>query len=129
MSKYLNLILVIIIGGMISIIILGSDKKITTAENKVVTIDNTGTQIINITAKGGYNPNKISAKAGVNTILNITTKGTIDCSSVFVIPKLNIKKNLPPNGETKIEIGQHNKGETLTATCSMSMYKLEIEFE
>ncbi len=86
-----------------------------------------GNQTIEIVARGGFTPKKTVAKAGVQTILKITTKGTFDCSSVVSIPELNIIKNLPNTGVTEIDLGIHQKG-ILFGTCGMGMYPFEIDF-
>jgi len=85
-------------------------------------------QIIDLTAKGGFTPNVITAKANVNTILNVITNKTFDCSSSIQIPKLNISKNLPLTGTTQIALGSYNAGEEVNGTCLMGMYSFKIKF-
>ncbi len=85
-----------------------------------------GTQIIEITAKGGYQPRKSSAQAGMPTILRINTNGTFDCSSSVRISSMDISKNLPPSGVTDIDLGILSVG-VLSGTCGMGMYPFEIE--
>lgn len=87
-----------------------------------------GVQIIDVTAKGGYNPRKSSAKAGIPTILRFNTKGTFDCSSSVRIPSLNIGKQLAITGTTEIDLGTPAAG-TLQGSCGMGMYPFEIEFQ
>ncbi len=93
--------------------------------NNVSIID--GKQIIVISAKGGYQPRNSVAKAGIPTILRFNTKGTFDCSSSVVIPSLNISKNLPPSGNTDIDLGSPQLG-VLQGTCGMGMYRFQINF-
>lgn len=85
-------------------------------------------QIINITAKGGYYPNSISAKAGMQTLLKVTTNNTYDCSSALYIPDIKYSKSLPVNGITEIQIPKQSKGEKITGLCSMGMYRFTINF-
>src|SRR3989338_1591814 len=59
-----------------------------------------GQQIIEIRARGGYQPRTSFAQAGLPTILRFSTKGTFDCSSAVRIPSLNISKNLQQSGTT-----------------------------
>ena len=87
-----------------------------------------GKQIIEMTAKGGYEPNKSVAKAGVPTILRFDTNGTFDCSSSVRIPSLNISQNLPISGKTDIDIGVQKVG-NFQGTCGMGMYPFEVKFE
>ncbi len=107
-----------------------ADKKEDTkikepADNSIKT---TGTQIIEITAKGGYTPRKSVAKAGIPTVLRFNTNGTFDCSSSVRIPSMNITKFLPQSGSTDIDLGVQPVG-TLTGTCGMGMYSFEIQFQ
>ncbi len=93
--------------------------------NNVSIID--GKQIIEIRARGGYQPRKSLAKAGIPTILRFNTSGTFDCSSSVRIPSLNISKLLPQTGSTDIDIGTQTVA-TLKGTCGMGMYPFEVEF-
>ncbi len=96
------------------------------AGNNVTIVD--GVQIIEIRAKGGYQPRVSVAQAGIPTILRFNTKGTFDCSSAVRIPSLDIEKILPPSGATDITLGEQETG-TLQGTCGMGMYPFEIEFQ
>ncbi len=87
-----------------------------------------GKQIIEISAKAGYQPKKSIAKAGVPTIIRFDTNGTFDCSSSVRIPSMNISKSLPQTGSTDIDIGSQQVA-TLQGTCGMGMYPFEIEFQ
>lgn len=86
-----------------------------------------GKQTVEITAKGGFTPSASIAKAGVPTVLHITTEGTYDCSSVVSIPELGIRQNLPASGATTIDIGTRPVG-VLNGTCGMGMYPFTIDF-
>ena len=87
-----------------------------------------GVQIIAITAKGGYTPKITKAEANMRSELRITTRGTFDCSSALNIPSLNYHKNLPPEGETRIEIPPQKAGTTLSGICAMGMYHFAVQF-
>jgi len=93
--------------------------------NNVTIVD--GQQIVEITARGGYQPRKSYAKAGIPTIIRFSTNGTFDCSSSVRIPSLNVYKNLPQTGKTEIDIGAQQIS-TLKGSCGMGMYPFEIEF-
>ena len=103
----------------------GNTAKQTISVNNVTIVD--GKQIIEIHAKGGYQPRKSIAKAGIPTILRFDTNGTFDCSSSVRIPSLNISKSLPQTGSIDIDIGIP-KPSTLQGNCGMGMYPFEIEF-
>ncbi|HEY4500525.1 MAG TPA: cupredoxin domain-containing protein [Candidatus Paceibacterota bacterium] len=94
--------------------------------NNVSVVD--GKQIIEIRAKGGYQPRVSTARAGLPTILRFNTAGTFDCSSSVRIPNLGISKILPQSGATDIDLGNPTLG-TLVGSCGMGMYPFEIEFE
>ncbi|MFA6392663.1 MAG: cupredoxin domain-containing protein [Candidatus Paceibacterota bacterium] len=87
-----------------------------------------GKQIIEINAKGGYQPRKSIAKAGIPTILRFNTNGTFDCSSSVRIPSMNIFKSLPQSGSTDIDLSTQPAG-TLNGSCGMGMYPFEISFQ
>ncbi len=86
-----------------------------------------GVQYVTITAKGGYLPKVSNAKAGIPTKLVMNTTGTFDCSSSLSIPELGLRKMLPQNGETEIDLGTREAGK-LQGLCSMGMYNFEINF-
>ncbi len=123
----------IIIAGLIIAGAIFFSGGATQKGNTVVTPVNNvslqeGKQIIEITAKGGFTPRTTVAKAGVPTVLKITTEGTFDCSSSVRIPELGIAKNLPNTGVTEIDLGIRAQG-ILTGTCGMGMYPFEIDFQ
>lgn len=88
-----------------------------------------GKQFIDVTAKGGYSPRVVRAKAGIPTTLRMTTNGTFDCSSSVVIPKLSYQKFLQPSGTEDIAISAEQAQGTLQGLCSMGMYNFQIKFE
>lgn len=88
-----------------------------------------GIQIIDITAKGGYSPRVVVAKAGVPTTLRMGTNGTFDCSASLVIPKLSYQKFLPPSGTTEVAISAEQAQGTLQGLCSMGMYSFQVRFQ
>ncbi len=88
-----------------------------------------GKQIIDMTAKSGYSPREVVAKAGVPTLLRITTSDTYDCSSTLVIPALSYQKSLQPSGIEEVSISAEQAHGTLHGTCGMGMYGFQIIFE
>ena len=117
----------IIIGGSILLVSSGSASNGGTdaSANNVSIVD--GKQIVEIHAKGGFQPGKSLAKAGIPTILRFDTSGTFDCSSSVRISSLGITKSLPQTGQTDIDIGIAKAG-TFQGTCGMGMYPFELDF-
>ncbi|OGZ68642.1 MAG: hypothetical protein A3D44_03960 [Candidatus Staskawiczbacteria bacterium RIFCSPHIGHO2_02_FULL_42_22] len=130
MKKNIIAISIIVVCVVISGIFLFSDNNKENSENSTASnisiVD--GKQIITINAKGGYLPRVTAAKAGIPTVINMKTQGTFDCSSSLTIPTLNWRNNLPPSGETLIDVPAQNPGATLQGICSMGMYNFSINF-
>lgn len=119
----------VLIGG--AIIFSGGSKDsnnaiVPQAANNVSVVD--GKQVIIINAKGGYSPKVTTAKAGVPTIIKVNTQGTFDCSSVLTIPSLGYRSNLPPSGETLINVPAQSAGTSMRGLCAMGMYNFIINF-
>lgn len=117
---------VILIGGAFLLTSGRNDLGQAVSANNVSIVD--GKQIIEITARGGYQPRKSSAKAGIPTVIRFVTKGTFDCSSSVRIPSMNISRLLPQTGSTDIDVGSGAVG-TLQGSCGMGMYPFEVEFQ
>ncbi len=88
-----------------------------------------GKQIIDISAKGGYSPRIIDAKAGMPTTLRVNTKGTFDCSASLVIPKLSYQKFLQSSGTEEIPISAEQAQGTMQGLCGMGMYNFQVRFQ
>lgn len=88
-----------------------------------------GKQVITINAKGGYSPRYTLAKADVPTALKIKTQATFDCSSALTIPSIGYRVNLPPTGETSVDLPVQPAGTILRGQCAMGMYSFSIEFK
>jgi plastocyanin domain-containing protein len=87
-----------------------------------------GKQIIEIKARGGYSPRQSNAKAGIPTVIRVSTSGTFDCSSALMIPAIGYRSNLPPSGTVDIEVPSQKAGDTLQGLCSMGMYNFLVKF-
>jgi plastocyanin domain-containing protein len=87
-----------------------------------------GVQTIVIEAGEGYSPEQTIAKAGIPSVLQMKTTGTIDCSLALVIPQLSYRATLPVKGETAISVPAQARGSKLRGLCSMAMYSFEITF-
>ncbi|MBU3668854.1 MAG: hypothetical protein FGM57_02720 [Candidatus Taylorbacteria bacterium] len=119
------LVAIVLIGGAFALT-RKSDTAPVADANNVTVVD--GKQIVEISAKGGYQPRKSIAKAGIPTIIRFDTSGTFDCSSSVRIPSMNISKSLPQTGTTDIDVGSQEVA-TLQGTCGMGMYPFEVEFK
>ena len=124
---------ILFFGALFVLIFLGvillknnSAKNSGTVGTSIINSD--GKQIIELLARAGYSPASISASANAETILRVKTDSTFDCSSSLTIPKLGIRKNLPPTAVTDILLGTFNPNTKLAGTCSMGMYHFNIAF-
>lgn len=118
---------IVLVAGIIAVTAGDEAPSVTNASSALETAD--GKQLVEIKAKGGYSPRSTVVKAGVPTILRVKTSGTYDCSSVFTIPSLNYRRNLPPTGNTDVEIAPQKPGSVLRGTCGMGMYNFEVRFD
>ena len=116
---------VAVIGGAI-VLSRGGAETALPARSNVSVVD--GVQVIAIDAKGGYTPKETVAQANMPTVITMNTRGTFDCSSALVIPSIGYRKNLPPSGETRIEVPPQKEGTTLQGLCSMGMYNFSVIF-
>lgn len=107
----------------------GEQKKLSRIQDEKTIEEADGIQIINITAKSGYYPNKIVAKANLASKIRITTDGTYDCSSSISIPGIKANKRLPASGVTEFDIPAKPSNSDLLVTCSMGMYRSVISFK
>ncbi|OHA03890.1 MAG: hypothetical protein A3J10_02680 [Candidatus Sungbacteria bacterium RIFCSPLOWO2_02_FULL_54_10] len=117
----------VLIGGAI-MLSGGNGSNDTASQNadNVSVVD--GKQIITINAKGSYSPRVTTAKAGVPTVIKVATNGTFDCTSALTIPSLGYRNNLPPSGETLIDIPPQKAGTTMRGLCAMGMYNFAVDF-
>lgn len=126
-SKYiLAMAAIILVTG--AILIRNENRATTIAAGENVRIVE-NQQIIALEAKGGFSPTTSIAKAGIPSVLQISTNGTYDCSSAVSIPSLGYRKNLPATGVANVEIPAQEAGTTIDGTCSMGMYSFSISFE
>ncbi len=118
----------ILIGLLVAFAALRGVNAPSTSSTVAVSIEN-GTQIIDLSAKGGFSPAYIEAAAGLPTELRVSTNGTYDCSSTIVIPSLSYAKTLPPTGVEKIQLDASQAQGVLDGTCGMGMYSFKIAFK
>jgi plastocyanin domain-containing protein len=128
LRKIRNFILIIVAVGAVLFVLNNANQPSNDPVDSSTVQTEGDTQIVSLTAKGGYSPRNIQAKAGVNTTLRVVTNKTFDCSSSMRIPKLNIQKSLPATGTTDIALGTQTAGTQITVICTMGMYSAIIKF-
>lgn len=120
---------VAVIGGTIIVGYPRGAAEITAdSKNGAVSVID-GRQYIDITAKGGYFPRRVTARSGMPTTLRVATSGTYDCSAALAIPALSYRKNLMPTAVEEVEIPVGKTTGALRGLCSMGMYRFDIVFE
>jgi len=124
-------IVIIVVGILVGGIFILS-KGSPNTNNNASSIGNVsvinGKQLVQLNAKGGYQPRVSTATAGLPTVLRFNTNGTFDCSSSIRIPSMGVSKILPASGVTDIDLGVPKEG-TLQGSCGMGMYPFEINFQ
>src|SRR3989338_5957855 len=115
---------VLLVGGGFLVAARSSVARLGSATATIVD----GVQYVDISAKGGYSPRIVTAKAGMPTVLRMKTRGTFDCSASLVIPALSYQKFLQPSGTEEISITAEQAQGTLQGLCSMGMYNFQIQF-
>lgn len=85
-------------------------------------------ETINILVDGGYKPEKISIPFGKTTKLIFERKDKSTCLEEIVLADFKVRKFLPLNEKTEIEINPTKKGE-FDFSCGMRMFhgKLIVE--
>lgn len=119
---------VIVIVGAI-VVSQNGDSKVRSESSIELVYMEDGLQVIEISARGGYSPRVVKAKAGVESVVRMKTKNTYDCSLALTIPEIGYSNFLPATGVTDIPISSGEPGEKLIGSCSMGMYFFEIQFE
>ncbi|MEO5702514.1 MAG: cupredoxin domain-containing protein [Gammaproteobacteria bacterium] len=111
----------VVVGGIAAIIVVlwyffGPRKGVYNAR------DAGGVQDINITVKGGYNPDMIVVRQGVPVRLNFYRDETASCSEQIILGDFGIARDLPAFKTTSIEFTPQQAGE-FTFTCGMAMMR------
>ncbi len=89
-------------------------KKTTTSELEG------GVQTVHVTVRGGYSPNRISARTGVPLRLVFDRQESGDCTSRVVFPDLGVSAELPAFAQTVVEIVPDKPG-VFAFACGMNM--------
>lgn len=114
--------LIVSLSGIFLIILINwyflfSRRKASSAE-----IKEGGIQEVQITVKGGYDPDVIVVKKGVPVRLNFYRDETADCSDTIVFGDFKIRKPLPAYRTTPVEFTPEKEGEYVF-TCGMGMLR------
>ncbi|MEO3787923.1 sulfite exporter TauE/SafE family protein [Actinocorallia sp. B10E7] len=93
-----------------------------------VATDASGVQTITVHAlNDGYRPALLSARAGVPTVLVLSTKNTTGCTRAFTLPRRGTSLLLPKDGQTRIDLGVPRPGR-LSFVCSAGHYSGSVSF-
>jgi hypothetical protein len=84
-----------------------------------------GTQRATVTINGGYSPSSVKVKAGKPVELTFVAGKNLGCGNELVFKGLNIKRMLKAGEKTVVKFTP-KKGQDLSFTCGMGMYKGSI---
>ncbi len=127
--KSIIITIIVTIASTVALILVISNagtSPVNESAGQAIVVDDT--QVVEIKAKGGYSPRVTTAKAGIPTIIKVTTAGTFDCSAALTIPALGYSKHLPPSGITTIEVPAQQPNTVIQGICSMGMYSFAVRF-
>jgi Cu+-exporting ATPase len=79
-----------------------------------------GAQAVTIVVAGGYSPELVVARRGVPLRIIFDRRESNPCSDEIVIPGFGIRRGLPANARTEIEILPEQTGE-FPFSCGMNM--------
>ena len=83
------------------------------------------TNSVDIAVEGGYSPSVISIPKNKQTTINFFRKDPSSCLEEVVLPDFKIRKYLPLNKTTSIQITP-NKSGTFEISCGMNMFHGKI---
>ncbi len=85
-------------------------------------------QEVNVTVKGGYQPDTIKVKAGEPVCLNFTRREASGCGAELVLPNFDRRVRLPQDQTVSVEVTPEKPGE-YEFTCGMNMYRGKLVAE
>jgi plastocyanin domain-containing protein len=94
-------------------------------EGAVAETRESGVQEINVTVKGGYDPDLIVVKPGKSVRLNFYRDENSSCSEQLVFSDFGVVRDLPAYKTTTIEFTPDKPGEYLFA-CGMGMLRGKV---
>jgi len=80
---------------------------------------------VDVKVEGGYSPNIISIPKGKTTTINFIRKDPSSCLEEVVLPGFKIRKFLPLNKTTPIQVTPKKSG-TFEISCGMNMFHGKI---
>ena len=81
---------------------------------------------VDIIVEGGYSPNVISIPKGITTTINFFRKDPSSCLEEVILPDFKIRKYLPSNKKTAIQITPKESG-TFEISCGMNMFHGKVK--
>jgi len=83
------------------------------------------TNTVDIIVEGGYSPSVISIPRNKQTTINFFRKDPSSCLEEVVLPDFKIKKYLPLNKTTQVQVTPTHSG-TFEISCGMNMFHGKI---
>lgn len=81
---------------------------------------------VDILVEGGYSPNVISIPKGKTTTINFIRRDPSSCLEEVILPEFKIRKYLPLNKKTPIQITPKESG-TFEISCGMNMFHGKVK--
>ncbi len=91
-------------------------------ERVAAQVGSSGVQEIDVTVKGGYEPDVIVVRQGTPVRLNFYRDETSGCSEQVIFGDFGIARDLPAYQKTAVEFTPDRPGE-FTFTCGMNMLR------
>ena len=95
---------------------------------RAVAIGASAAQEATVVVRGGYDPQVIHVKAGTPLRLTFDRQETSSCSEEVVLADFNLRRFLPANQKTTLELTPERPG-TYEFTCGMNMLRGRIVAE
>ncbi|HEY0151343.1 MAG TPA: cupredoxin domain-containing protein [Longimicrobium sp.] len=93
-----------------------------------VTVAGGGAQEVTIRVRGGYDPTEVRVKRGAPVRLVFDRQETSGCSEEVVFPDFGVRRFLPANAKTTVEIEPARTG-SFEFTCGMGMLRGKLVVE
>jgi plastocyanin domain-containing protein len=87
-----------------------------------------GAQEVTVVVRGGYTPGAVHVRKGTPVRLVFDRQETSGCSEEVVIPDFGIRRYLPANQKTAVELTPDRAG-TYEFTCGMGMLRGQLTVE
>jgi plastocyanin domain-containing protein len=120
MDKIISLVVSIAAAGFIGWWFFGKRQ-----ETAIVAAVVDGTQTVEITVNGGYQPRVVQLKAGMPAKLIFDRQDPSSCLEEVQLPDFGVSQTLPVGQKTEINIGPQQPGQ-YKYTCGMQMFSGQV---